>query len=74
MITQAEKFAKAAELKFGPNFLHCKIMKSDLVNVEGTPKATCWSSEGEIEVLSFEDGSTYEPTEVQFCKQAPVAA
>lgn len=63
----AEKFAKTLEAIFGKNFRHIELIESTLSG-EGSPKAICWDSHGEIEVIKFSDGSTYEPYEVQFCK------
>lgn len=69
MTTFAEKFAQTLEGKYGKNFRHVNLdEKIDFAKAEGNPKATCWDSHGDIEVVKFDDDSTYEPTEVVFCK------
>ena len=72
-MTQAEQFSKTLEAKFGQNFRHVAIQESDMTGCEGSPRPTCWDSHGDIEVVTFSDGSTYEPTEVKFCKPAATA-
>ena len=66
-MTYAEIFSKKLNEKFGNNFRHVALRNSDLVG-EGNPRALGWNSFGEIEVVTFDDGSTYEPAEQNFCK------
>lgn len=69
-MTYAEKFVKNLEIRFGENFRHIALTDINLHGIEGAPKATAWDSHGDMEVVKFADGSTYEPCEVQFCKPA----
>lgn len=72
-MTQSEQFAQALEAKFGQNFRNVALKASDLTSCEGSQKPTCWDGHGDIEVVTFSDGSTYEPTEDHFCKSAATA-
>lgn len=69
-MNQAANFAEILKLRFGKNFRHTAITEKDMINVAGNPKPAVWDSHGEIEVVKFDDGSTYEPAEVEFCKPA----
>ena len=58
MLTPLEQMTMAEIFEHTQN-RHEVIFESDLEGLEGSPKATAWDSFGEIEAVTFSDGSVY---------------